>query len=118
MLLTHRYDRRKGARLSIPKVISDGEFLFAVNEKKQGYFLVWKDATVRSSAGAGVLDKQSYEQIMREVVKHGLDESQVHVYAQAQPGTASSNRVVFHKIPDDILRALGCDIHHSEVQAA
>ncbi len=100
LLLTSYWDKADRAR-SYLRRLPPGKhtFLFAVNAKNEGFFLVWQ-----SSSKPSVLDREVFRGIVGEAKTAGLA-ARYHVYASVAPYTGAG--IEFYKIPDRVLEHIG-----------
>lgn len=78
------------------------QFLFGVNPRNEGFFLVWD-----TSNSPSILNREVYKQIVAEAEKAGLGR-RYHVYARSAVYTGTS--VEFYKIPDKVLEHIGFNV--------
>ena len=79
--------------------------LFAINQKNEGFYLVWDGQNTSD------LTKQVFLDIIREGKKYNL-EKKYHIYATSS--TYDSPNIEFYKIPDKVLEQLGFNENISE----
>lgn len=100
LLLTSYWDKSEKAKSYLRRLpVGSHNYLFAVNTKNEGFFLVWKAANKSS-----VLNRDVFRAIVQEAKTAGLA-SRYHVYASTAPYTGAS--VEFYKIPDKVLEHIG-----------
>jgi adenine-specific DNA-methyltransferase len=100
LLLTSYWDKAERAKSYLRRFpVGQHSFLFAVNPKDEGFFLVWQDADKPS-----VLSREVFKAITAEAKAAGLA-SRYHVYASMAPYTGAGNE--FYKIPDKVLEHIG-----------
>lgn len=100
LLLTSYWDKSEKAKSYLRRLPAGSHrFLFAVNPKNEGFFLVWEAADKPS-----ILNRDVFRAIVEEAKKAKLN-SRYHVYASTAPYTGAS--VEFYKIPDKVLEHIG-----------
>jgi adenine-specific DNA-methyltransferase len=100
LLLTSYWDKAERAKSYLRRFpVGQHSFLFAVNPKDEGFFLVWQDADKPS-----VLSREVFKAITAEAKAAGLA-SRYHVYASMAPYTGAG--IEFYKIPDKVLEHIG-----------
>lgn len=100
LLLTSYWDRSEKARSYLRRLpIGQHRYLFAVNPRNEGFFLIWE-----SSDAPSILNRDVFRSIVEEARAAGLA-SRYHVYASSAPYTGSS--IEFYKIPDRVLEQIG-----------
>ncbi|TEY69172.1 site-specific DNA-methyltransferase [Aeromonas veronii] len=100
LLLTSYWDRAEKAKSYLHRLPAGSyKHLFAVNSRKEGFFLIWETPDKPS-----VLDKTAFREIAEEAKQAGLV-LRYHVYASMAPYTGGS--VEFYKIPDKVLEHIG-----------
>ncbi len=100
LLLTSYWDKAERARSYLRRFpVGQHRFLFAVNPKEEGFFLVWQSADSPS-----VLNRDAFKAIVAEAKAAGLA-SRYHVYASIAPYTGAG--IEFYKIPDKVLEHIG-----------
>ena len=100
LLLTSYWDKAERAQSYLRRFpAGQHRFLFAVNPKEEGVFLVWESAEKPS-----VLDRDVFRAIAAEATAAGLA-SRYHVYASIAPYTGAG--IEFYKIPDRVLEQIG-----------
>lgn len=100
LLLTSYWDRAEKARSYLRRFPAGAhKFLFAVNPKEEGFFLVWQAASTPS-----VLNRDVFKAIVAEANTAKLA-SKYHVYASIAPYTGAG--IEFYKIPDKVLEHIG-----------
>ncbi len=111
LLLTSYWDKSEKAKSYLRRLPAGSHrFLFAVNAKNEGFFLVWE-----ASGQPSVLNRDVFRAIVEEAKSAGLV-SRYHVYASTAPYTGAS--VEFYKIPDKVLEHIGfsakSDAYHND----
>lgn len=112
LLLTSYWDKAESAKSYLQRrtVNTDFRYLFAVNVKQEGFFLIWD-----SPENSSILDQETFKRIVREAKLENL-EPLYHVYAAIAPYTGAG--IEFYKIPDKVLEHVGfnlrSDAFHSE----
>lgn len=100
LLLTSYWDKAERAKSYLRRFpVGQHRFLFAVNSKDEGFFLVWESAQKPS-----VLNRDVFKAIVAEAKLAGLA-SRYHVYASIAPYTGAG--IEFYKIPDKVLEHIG-----------
>lgn len=100
LLLTSYWDKAEKAKSYLRRLpVGQHRYLFAVNPKDEGFFLVWKSANTQS-----VLNREVFKAIAVEAKAAGLN-SRYHVYASIAPYTGAG--IEFYKIPDKVLEHIG-----------
>lgn len=100
LLLNTYWDRAEKARTYLHRLpIGEHALLFAVNQRNEGFFLVWENSETPS-----ILNRQTFKAIVGEAKAMDLAE-RFHVYASIAPYTGPG--IEFYKIPDRILEHLG-----------
>lgn len=100
LLLTSYWDKAERVKSYLHRLpVGEHRFLFAVNPRNEGFFLVWETATTES-----VLNRDVYKAIVLEAKAAGLA-TRYHVYASIAPYTGSG--IEFYKIPDRVLEQIG-----------
>ena len=100
LLLTSYWDKAEKARSYLRRFpAGQHQFLFAVNPKEEGFFLVWLAANTPS-----VLNRDVFKSIVAEAKTAKLN-SKYHVYASIAPYTGAG--IEFYKIPDKVLEHIG-----------
>lgn len=100
LLLTSYWDKAERAKSYLRRFpVGQHRFLFAVNPKEEGFFLVWQSADKPS-----VLNREVFKAIAVEAKAAGLA-SRYHVYANIAPYTGAG--IEFYKIPDKVLEHIG-----------
>lgn len=100
LLLTSYWDKTEKTKSYLRRFpIGSHRFLFAVNPKNEGFFLVWEAANKPS-----VLNRDIFRAIVQEAKRANIM-SHYHVYASTAPYTGSS--IEFYKIPDKVLEQIG-----------
>lgn len=113
LLLTSHWDRSDRAKSSLSRLMpSENRYLFAVNSRNEGFFLVWDGADKPS-----ILDRDIFKAIVAEAKQRGLGD-RYHVYASLAP--YSGRTVEFYKIPDRVLEHIGfntrADAYNNEIE--
>ena len=114
LLLTSHWDKSERAKTSLIRLVpGENRYLFAVNPRNEGFFLVWNGADKPS-----ILDKEVFKSIVAEAKKNALGD-RYHVYASLAP--YSGRTVEFYKIPDRVLEHIGfntrADAYNNEDEA-
>jgi adenine-specific DNA-methyltransferase len=100
LLLTSYWDKAERARSYLRRFpVGLHRFLFAVNPKDEGFFLVWPSADQPS-----VLNREAFKAIAAEAKVAGLA-TRYHVYASLAPYTGAG--IEFYKIPEKVLEQIG-----------
>jgi adenine-specific DNA-methyltransferase len=100
LLLTSYWDKSEKSKSYLQRLPAGiHRFLFAVNSKDEGFFLVWEAADKPS-----ILNRDVFRAIVEEA-KHVKLASRYHVYASTAPYTGAS--IEFYKIPDKVLEHIG-----------
>lgn len=100
LLLTSYWDKAEKAKSYLRRLpVGQHRYLFAVNPKDEGFFLVWKSANTPS-----VLNREVFKAIAKEAKVAGLS-ARYHVYASIAPYTGAG--IEFYKIPDKVLEHIG-----------
>lgn len=100
LLLTSYWDKSEKAKSYLRRLpVGSHRFLFAVNTKNEGFFLIWEAADKPS-----ILNREVFRAIVEEAKQAKLT-SRYHVYASTAPYTGAS--VEFYKIPDKVLEHIG-----------
>lgn len=100
LLLTSYWDKAERAKSYLRRLpVGEHKFLFAVNPKDEGFFLVWQAADLPS-----VLNRDVFRAIVAEAQAAELG-SRYHVYASIAPYTGAG--IEFYKIPDKVLEHIG-----------
>ena len=100
LLLTSYWDKSERARSYLHRLpVGTHRFLFAVNPKNEGFFLVWDSADKPS-----VLNRDVFKGIVAEATATGLA-SRYHIYASKAPYTGAG--IEFYKIPEKVLEHIG-----------
>jgi adenine-specific DNA-methyltransferase len=111
LLLTSYWDKSERAKSYLTRLpIGEHKYMFAVNPKNEGFFLVWQ-----ASDKPSLLNREAFRAIVDEASKAKL-EPRYHVYATTATYTGST--VEFYKIPDRVLEHIGfnarLDAYHNE----
>lgn len=100
LLLTSYWDKAEKAKSYLRRLpAGEHRFLFAVNAKDEGFFLIWDSPDAPS-----ILNRDAFKAVVEEAKAAGLA-ARYHVYASLAPYTGSS--VEFYKIPDKVLEHIG-----------
>lgn len=100
LLLTSYWDKAERAKSYLRRLPAGRhKYLFAVNPKEEGFFLVWQAADQPS-----VLSRDVFKEIVAESQAAAL-KSRYHVYASIAPYTGAG--IEFYKIPDKVLEHIG-----------
>lgn len=101
LLLTSYWDKTEKAKSYLRRLPPNREhrYLFAVNTKDEGFFLIWD-----SPSSPSVLNRDAFKGIVQEATALKLG-SRYHVYAAMAPYTGSG--IEFYKIPDKVLEHIG-----------
>lgn len=100
LLLTTYWDRAEKAKSYLRRLpAGEHEYLFAVNGRQEGFFLIWTASDSPSS-----LTRKVFQAIVKEAERAGLS-GRYHVYASMAPYTGSD--IEFYKIPDRVLEHIG-----------
>lgn len=113
LLLTSHWDKSERTKTSLTRLLpGDSRYLFAVNSRNEGFFLIWDGADKPS-----VLNRETFKNIIQEAKEHSLAE-RYHVYAALAP--YSGRTVEFYKIPDRVLEHIGfnsrADAYNNDVE--
>lgn len=100
LLLTSYWDKSEKAKSYLRRLpVGSHRFLFGVNAKSEGFFLVWE-----ASGQPSVLNRDVFRSIVEEAKAASLV-AHYHVYASTALYTGAS--VEFYKIPDKVLEHIG-----------
>jgi adenine-specific DNA-methyltransferase len=100
LLLTSYWDRSEKAKSYLQRFpAGQHKYLFAMNPKYEGFFLIWD-----SSDAPSVLNRDAFKAIAKEAKEAGLG-GRYHVYASIAPYTGAG--IEFYKIPDKVLEHIG-----------
>lgn len=100
LLLTSYWDKNEKAKSYLNRLpASVDRYLFAVNQKNEGFFLIWDVPDQKS-----VLNRESFKRIVEEAQRANLA-LRYHVYASLAPYTGTG--IEFYKIPDSVLEHIG-----------
>ena len=100
LLLTSYWDRAEKAKSYLQRLpIGSHKYLFAVNAKSEGFFLVWESADKPS-----VLNRDAFRAIVAEAQQAKVA-TRYHIYASTAPYTGAG--IEFYKIPDKVLEHIG-----------
>lgn len=114
LLLTSHWDKSDRAKMSLTRFSPEvsRRFLFAINSRNEGFFLIWDGADQPS-----VLNREIFKAIVEEAKAHDLMD-RYHVYASLAP--YSGRTVEFYKIPDRVLEHIGfntrADAYNNETE--
>lgn len=114
LLLTSYWDKAEKAKSYLRRLpAGQHRYLFAVNTKNEGFFLVWQ-----SSDDESVLNRDVFKSIVLEAKAAKLT-PHYHVYATFAPYTGAG--MEFYKIPDRVLEHIGfnprSDAYNNEERA-
>lgn len=100
LLLTSYWNKAEKAKSYLRRLPSGScRYLFAVNPKNEGFFLIW-DAPEADS----VLNRDAFKNIVEEAKAANLS-PRYHIYASVATYTGRS--IEFYKIPDSVLEQIG-----------
>ncbi|CAJ2856999.1 type III restriction-modification system methylation subunit [Burkholderia pseudomallei] len=100
LLLTSYWNKAEKAKSYLRRLPSGSyRYLFAVNPKSEGFFLIW-DAPDADS----VLNRDAFKKIVEEAKAANLN-ARYHIYASVATYTGRS--IEFYKIPDSVLEQIG-----------
>lgn len=100
LLLTSYWDKAEKAKSYLRRLpAGEHRYLFAVNSKNEGFFLIWDSPDSPSS-----LNREAFKVVVEEAKSAGLA-ARYHVYASLAPYTGNS--IEFYKIPDKVLEHIG-----------
>jgi adenine-specific DNA-methyltransferase len=100
LLLTSYWDKAEKAKSYLRRLpAGQHRYLFAVNTKDEGFFLIWD-----SPDSPSILNREAFKGIVEEAKKAKLA-SRYHVYASIAPYTGTG--IEFYKIPDKVLEHIG-----------
>lgn len=101
LLLTSYWDKAEKAKSYLRRLPPNKEnrYLFGVNTKEEGFFLIWD-----SPDSPSVLNRDAFKGIVQEAKAAKLG-SRYHVYAAMAPYTGTG--IEFYKIPDKVLEHIG-----------
>ncbi len=100
LLLTSYWSKAEKAKSYLQRLPSSaGRHLFAINPKREGFFLIW-DAPDQDS----VLNREAFKRIVEEAKAAELSQ-RYHIYASLATYTGRS--IEFYKIPDSVLEQIG-----------
>lgn len=100
LLLNSYWDKAEKAKSYLHRLpIGAHPYMFAVNPRSEGFFLVW-DSPDKPS----VLNREAFRAIVQEAQNAGLA-TRYHVYASIAPYTGEG--LEFYKIPDKVLEHIG-----------
>lgn len=100
LLLTSYWDKSEKAKSYLNRFpVGEHRYLFGVNPKDEGFFLLWE-----APNGTSILNREVFKLIVEEAKDNKLA-SRYHVYASSAPYTG--HNVEFYKIPDKVLEHVG-----------
>ena len=101
LLLTSYWDKAEKAKSYLRRLPPDKEnrYLFGVNTKEEGFFLIWD-----SPDSPSILNRDAFKGIIQEANAANLG-SRYHVYAAI--ATYTGPGIEFYKIPDKVLEHIG-----------
>lgn len=100
LLLTSYWNKAEKAKSYLRRLPpEDDKFLFGVNSKNEGFFLIWNASGQRSS-----LNREAFKKVVKEAKEADLA-TKYHVYASMAPYTGAG--LEFYKIPDSVLEHIG-----------
>lgn len=100
LLLVSYWDRNDKTKSYLQRLpVGEHKHLFAVNNRNEGFFLVWTAPDQPST-----LTRAVFKEIVQEAKAAGLA-GRYHVYASLAPYTG--NDIEFYKIPDKVLEHIG-----------
>ncbi|MFC3110885.1 site-specific DNA-methyltransferase [Undibacterium arcticum] len=101
LLLTSYWDKAEKAKSYLRRLPPNKEnrYLFGVNTKEEGFFLIWD-----SPDSPSILNRDAFKGIVQEANAAKLG-SRYHVYAAMAPYTGTG--IEFYKIPDKVLEHIG-----------
>jgi adenine-specific DNA-methyltransferase len=100
LLLASYWDRNDKAKSYLQRLpAGEHKHLFAVNNRKEGFYLVWTAPEAPST-----LTRTVYKEIVKEAEANGLV-GRYHVYAALAPYTGTD--IEFYQIPDKVLEHIG-----------
>ncbi|PIM54702.1 site-specific DNA-methyltransferase [Roseateles chitinivorans] len=100
LLLTGYWDRSDKAKASLHRFAAGShKHLFAVNQRNEGFFLVWEGPDKPSK-----LNREAFIQIAKEAKEANLA-TRYHVYASL--ATYAGDGIEFYKIPESVLEHIG-----------
>lgn len=100
LLVTSYWDKAEKARSYLRRFpAGQHKYVFGVNPKDEGFYLVWGSAEMSS-----VLNREVFKEIVAEAKAKGLA-TRYHVYASIAPYTGAG--IEFYKIPDKVLEHIG-----------
>lgn len=100
LLLASYWDRNDKAKSYLRRLpVGEHKHLFAVNNRDEGFFLVW-----RAPDEPSALTRTVFKEIVHEAKANGLT-GRYHVYAALAPYT--SDDIEFYQIPDKVLEHIG-----------
>lgn len=106
LLLTSYWDKSENAKSYLRRLQpnKDHRYLFGVNTKEEGFFLIWD-----SPDSPSVLNREAFKGIVQEAKAANLG-ARYHVYAAMAPYTGTG--IEFYKIPDRVLEHIGFNPRH------
>ncbi|EOD9008966.1 site-specific DNA-methyltransferase [Enterobacter hormaechei] len=100
LLLTSYLDRNEKTKSYLRRLPAGSyQYLFGINPKNEGFFLIWN-----GPENASLLDREAFKKISAEAQQAGIS-SKYHVYASLAPYTGTN--IEFYKIPDSVLEHIG-----------
>lgn len=100
LLLASYWDRNDKAKSYLRRLpAGEHKHLFAVNNRNEGFYLVWTAPEAPST-----LTRTVYKEIVKEAEANGLV-GRYHVYAALAPYTGTD--IEFYQIPDKVLEHIG-----------
>ncbi len=100
LLLASYWDRNDKAKSYLRRLpAGEHKHLFAVNNRNEGFYLVWTAPEAPST-----LTRAVYKEIVKEAEANGLV-GRYHVYAALAPYTGTD--IEFYQIPDKVLEHIG-----------
>ncbi len=100
LLLTSYWDKAEKAKSYLRRFAAgEHHFLFGINPRNEGFFLIWD-----SPEEPSVLNREVFRSIVEEAKTNNLA-ARYHVYASSAPYTGHS--IEFYKIPDKVLEHIG-----------
>ncbi|MCL4635718.1 site-specific DNA-methyltransferase [Burkholderia sp.] len=100
LLLTSYWDKSEKAKSYLRRLpMGKHRYLFAVNARNEGFFLIWdspdSDSILNRAAFAGIIEEANSAKLA----------TRYHVYASLAPYTGAG--IEFYKIPDKVLEHIG-----------
>jgi adenine-specific DNA-methyltransferase len=100
LLLTSYWDKGEKANSYLRRLpVGQHRYLFAMNTKDEGFFLIWD-----SPDSPSILNRDAFKGIVEEAMLAKLG-ARYHVYAAMAPYTGEG--IEFYKIPDKVLEHIG-----------